>query len=91
MLIASRTSPVARSNSRCTTPTLLVQCENDYRVPADQAEQFYTVLKANNCTVEMLQLPNSPHVGAIAGPIASRRAQNEAMLDWLQRYIPVGD
>ncbi|MAU12953.1 MAG: dipeptidyl aminopeptidase [Anaerolineaceae bacterium] len=72
---------------RCTTPTLLVQGEHDYRCPAEQSEQFYNVLKANGCPVEMLRLPNSPHIGSIAGPPPLRRAQNEAMLDWFNRYI----
>jgi dipeptidyl aminopeptidase/acylaminoacyl peptidase len=86
--VYARCSPITYAH-RCTTPTLLVQGENDYRCPAEQSEQFYTVLKANGCAVEMLRLPNSSHGGAIIGPVASRRAQNEALLDWFQRYIPV--
>jgi len=35
------------------------------------------VLKANGCIVEMLRLP---HVGSMAGSLAARRAQNEALL-----------
>jgi dipeptidyl aminopeptidase/acylaminoacyl peptidase len=88
--VYARCSPITYAH-RCTTPTLLLQSEQDYRCPADQAEQFYTVLKANGCMVEMLRLPNSAHVGSIAGPVASRRAQNEAMLDWFHRFIPVGE
>ena len=49
----------------------------------EQSEQFYTVLKANGCIVEMLRLPNSSHGGAIGGPIASRKAQNDGLLDWI--------
>jgi dipeptidyl aminopeptidase/acylaminoacyl peptidase len=86
--VYARCSPITYAH-RCTTPTLLIQGENDYRCPAEQSEQFYTVLKANGCPVEMLRLPNSAHAGAIIGPVASRRAQNNAMLDWFQRYIPV--
>ena len=72
---------------RCTTPTLLIQGEKDLRVPAEQSEQFYTVLQANGCTVEMLRLPESPHSGSIGGPLEVRRAQNEALLDWMNRYV----
>lgn len=79
-------SPITYAH-QCTTPTLLVQGENDYRCPAEQSEQFYNVLRANGCTVEMLRLPNSPHVGSIGGPPPLRRAQNEAMLEWFDRYI----
>ena len=38
---------------RCTTPTLLLQHEHDYRCPADQSEQFYAVLKANGCIADL--------------------------------------
>jgi len=65
----------------------MVQGEADFRCPAEQSEQFYTVLKANGCVVEMLRLPNSPHGGSIAGPVPIRKAQNEALLDWMKRYV----
>ena len=71
----------------CTTPTLLIQGESDYRCPAGQSEQFYTTLKANGCTVEMLRLPGSPHVGSISGAPVLRRAQNDALLEWMHKYV----
>jgi len=79
-------SPITYAH-RCKTPTLMVQGEADFRCPAEQSEQFYTVLKANGCVVEMLRLPNSPHGGSIAGPVPIRKAQNEALLDWMKRYV----
>jgi dipeptidyl aminopeptidase/acylaminoacyl peptidase len=79
-------SPVTYAH-RCKTPTLLVQGESDYRCPAGQSEQFYTMLKANGCIAEMLRLPNMPHVGSISGPIPVQKAQNEALLDWMDRYV----
>jgi dipeptidyl aminopeptidase/acylaminoacyl peptidase len=82
----ARCSPITYAH-RCTTPTLLVQGEHDWRCPAEQSEQFYNVLKANGCVVEMLRLPQSPHVGAIGGPPHLRRGQNEALLDWMNRYV----
>ena len=81
-----RCSPITYAH-RCTTPTLLIQGEHDWRCPAEQAEQFYGVLKASGCTVEMLRLPNSSHTGTITGPPALRRAQNKALLDWMNRYV----
>lgn len=84
--VYARCSPITYAH-RCTTPTLLVQGEHDFRCPAEQSEQFYSVLRANDCPVEMLRLPNSPHAGAIGGPPPLRRAQNEAMLEWFDRYI----
>lgn len=81
-----RCSPITYAH-RCTTPTLLVQGEHDYRCPTEQSEQFYAVLKASGCIVEMLRLPNSPHTGSITGPPILRRAQNEALLGWMNRYV----
>ncbi|MEZ4870326.1 MAG: S9 family peptidase [Caldilineaceae bacterium] len=84
--VYSRCSPITYAH-RCQTPTLLVQGEHDWRCPAEQGEQFYTVLKANGCPVEMLRLPAMPHAGAISGAPAVRRAQNEALLAWMKRYV----
>lgn len=84
-----RQSPITYAH-RCTTPTLLVQGEADYRCPAEQSEQFYAVLKANGCVVEMLRIPNGSHGGTIAGAIPARRAQNEALLDWMNKYVLAG-
>ena len=65
----------------------MVQGEHDWRCPAEQSEQFYTVLKANKCIVEMLRMPNSPHGGAVRGPLSVRTAHNDALLDWMNRYV----
>lgn len=81
-----KASPITHAH-KCTTPTLLIQGEADYRCPAIQSEQFYATLKAVGCKVEMLRLPNSSHTGAINGAPPIRRAQNEAMLDWMSRHV----
>ncbi|MFN8528851.1 MAG: S9 family peptidase [Anaerolineae bacterium] len=84
--VYARCSPITNAHT-CTTPTLLIQGEHDWRCPAEQSEQFYTTLKANGCTVEMLRMPNSPHAGAIMGAPAVRKAQNDALLEWMNRYV----
>ena len=81
-----RGSPITYAHN-CTTPTLLIQCEEDYRCPAGQAEQFYGHLKANGCIVEMIRIPGASHVASIAGPIPAQKAQNDALLDWMQRHV----
>ncbi len=86
--VYARMSPITYAH-RCTTPTLLVQCESDLRCPPEQAEQFYAALTMAGCPVEMLRLPGVPHAGAIIGPPPIRRAQNEALVEWMQRWIPV--
>ncbi len=84
--VYDRCSPITYAH-RCVTPTLLVQCEIDWRCPAEQSEQFYTVLKANGCVVEMLRQPGGFHGGSTTGAVTLRRAHNDAMLDWFGRYV----
>jgi dipeptidyl aminopeptidase/acylaminoacyl peptidase len=81
-----RCSPITYAH-RCTTPTLFLQHEGDHRCPAEQTEQFFTVLRVNGVPAEMLRFPNTSHGGSVRGPIGHRRAQNEALLDWMNRYV----
>jgi dipeptidyl aminopeptidase/acylaminoacyl peptidase len=81
-----RCSPITYAH-RCTTPTLFLQHESDYRCPAEQTEQFFTVLRVNGVPAEMLRFPNTSHGGSVRGPIGHRRAQNEALLDWMNRHV----
>ena len=84
--VYARCSPITYAHT-CTTPTLLIQGEHDYRCPAEESEQFYTTLKANGCTVEMLRLPNASHASSIFGDVKARKAQNDATLEWMNRYV----
>ena len=84
--IYRKCSPVTYAH-QCTTPTLMVQGENDYRCPAEQSEQFYTILRANGCVAEMLRFSNSSHGGAITGSLPVRRAHREALLGWMDKYL----
>ena len=81
-----RCSPITYAHN-CVTPTLLIQTEHDWRCPPEQSEQFYTVLKANGCVVEMLRQPGGSHGGSINGPVPLRKANLEATLDWFNRHI----
>ena len=84
--VYDKCSPITYAHN-CKTPTLLVQSELDWRCPAEQSEQFYTVLKANGCIVEMLRQPGGSHGASIYGAVNLRRAHNDAMLDWFARYV----
>lgn len=81
-----RCSPISYAH-QVTTPTLFMQHENDFRCPAEQTEQFYTVLRVNGVPTEMLRFPGTSHGGSAIGPISHRRAQNDALLDWMTRYV----
>ncbi|MEO1288874.1 MAG: S9 family peptidase [Chloroflexota bacterium] len=84
--IYDRCSPITYAHN-CTTPTLMIQCEHDWRCPPEQSEQFYTVLRANDCIVEMLRQPAGSHGGSIRGPIPLRKANLNAKLNWFNQYI----
>ncbi|MCP5095278.1 MAG: S9 family peptidase [Chloroflexi bacterium] len=84
--VYAKCSPITYAH-RCTTPTLMVQSELDWRCPAEQSEQFYTVLKANGCTAEMLRQPGGYHGASIRGAINLRREHLLAMLDWFGKYV----
>ena len=84
--IYRKCSPISYAHN-CKTPTLLIQCEEDWRVPPEQSEQFYTVLRATGCIAEMQRQPNSSHVGSFAGPLPVRRAHLESQLGWFDKYI----
>ena len=84
--VYEKCSPLTYAHN-CTTPTLLVQSELDWRCPAEQSEQFYTVLKAVGCPVEMLRQPGGSHGASINGAVNLRRAHNDAMLGWFARYV----
>jgi dipeptidyl aminopeptidase/acylaminoacyl peptidase len=79
-------SPILYAHN-CKTPTLLVQGEADYRCPAGQSEEFYTILKANGCIAEMLRMPASGHNDSTYGSFETRKAHNEALIDWMNRYL----
>ena len=84
--IYAKCSPLTNAHT-CTTPTLMLQGEHDWRCPAEQSEQFYTTLKANGCTVEMVRFPNASHAASIFGAPTIRTAQNEALLGWMNQYV----
>lgn len=71
----------------CATPTLLIHGEDDLRCPISEAEQFYRALKDVGCPTELIRIPKCSHLGDSMGPLNARRAQNEALLCWFQRYL----
>jgi dipeptidyl aminopeptidase/acylaminoacyl peptidase len=53
-------SPIRYVN-RVTTPTLMVQSEEDFRTPMGEAEQWFLALKKRNVPVELVRYPRSTH------------------------------
>lgn len=79
-------SPITFAH-RCTTPTLMLHGDEDYRCPIAEAEQFFRVLIDVGCTSELVRIPRCNHMGDLHGPLSARVGQNEALLDWFERFL----
>ena len=78
-----RSSPITYIQ-RAQTPTLIIQGENDPRVPYPQAQQLYTALTALGVPVEFAHYPREGH--GLREP-RHRADQYERMLAWWKRWI----
>ena len=72
---------------RAKTPTLVIHGEQDYRVPATQALQYYDTLKAKKVPARLLWFPDENHW--ILKPQNSRLWYRE-FFGWVARYAPGG-
>ena len=79
-------SPIAHAH-KCTTPTLLLQGENDIRCPMEQGEQMFAKLKHHGCEVEFIPMKRCSHGEQMMGRPALRRFRMDVMRDWFDRYI----
>lgn len=79
-------SPITFAH-RCTTPTLMLHGDEDYRCPIAEAEQFFRVLIDVGCISELVRIPRCNHMGDSHGPLSARVGQNEALLDWFERFL----
>lgn len=79
-------SPLTYAHN-CRTPTLLLHGEDDLRCPIAEAEQFYRALHDAGCVTELVGISGMEHMGDSTGPLVVRKAQNEALLDWFERYL----
>ena len=79
-------SPLSHAQ-RCRTPTLMLHGEADLRCPPSEAEQFYRALCDADCPAELFLIAGMNHMGDSDGPLSVRVAQNEALVDWFERYL----
>ena len=83
-------SPLATAND-VTTPTLLIQSENDYRCPIEQAEQFFMMLSRNEVDTEFIRFPAEGHELSRSGKPRHRKERFEFILDWHGRHLGAND
>lgn len=79
-------SPLLHAHG-CTTPCLFMVGETDRRCPPSQALAMHRVLHHVGTPSEVLMLPDSSHEGTTYGPVPARLAANEAMVEWLTRWV----
>ena len=72
---------------RARTPTLVIHGEQDFRVPATQALQYYDTLKAKKVPARLVWFPDENHW--ILKPQNSRLWYRE-FFAWVARYAPAG-
>jgi dipeptidyl aminopeptidase/acylaminoacyl peptidase len=70
------------------TPLLIIHGEEDLRCPIEQAEQLYVYLKKLGKTTQLLRFPNSTHELSRSGRPSLRIARLNAIVDWMDKYIP---
>lgn len=87
---ADRQSPMTRADD-VRTPTLVLHSEDDLRCPLHQALQYYTLLRANGVTSELVVFPGENHELSRSGTPWHRRQRFETILGWWQRHLPVGE
>lgn len=78
-------SPLAYAH-KVKTPTLLIHAENDFRVPIEQGEQFFALVRRSGGTIKMLRFPRDGHEMSRSGEPGHRVARLTAMVDWFDRY-----
>lgn len=79
-------SPLLQGH-HCQTPSLFVVGELDRRCPPAQAWAMHRVLCETGTPSEVLVLPGSTHEGSTYGPPMGRLAHDEALVEWMTRWV----
>jgi dipeptidyl aminopeptidase/acylaminoacyl peptidase len=69
------------------TPTMIIQSEEDYRCPMEQAEQLFTALKVLGVETEFIRFPGESHELSRGGKPKHRRERLEHMVRWFKKYL----
>ncbi len=79
-------SPI-RYIENCTTPTLVIHGEHDWRCPIEQGEQVFASLRRRGIETAMIRFPGCSHIFSIIGKPSLRLKRFRAMEAWLDRHI----
>jgi dipeptidyl aminopeptidase/acylaminoacyl peptidase len=68
---------------RVQTPTLVLHGEADDRCPVEQAEQWFSALRALGCDTEMVRYPGASHLFVIGGRPSHRVDLSQRIEAWV--------
>ncbi|HVC78946.1 MAG TPA: S9 family peptidase [Chloroflexota bacterium] len=81
-----RLSPLSAAD-RIEIPLLLLNSQEDWRCPIEQAEQLYVALKRRGGIVEMVRFPGESHGMMSIGRPRSRLDRYRRVADWFATYV----
>ncbi len=78
-------SPIAYAH-QIKTPLLLIHSENDFRVPIEQGEQLFALVRRSGGTVRLVRYPRDGHELSRSGEPEHRVSRLTHMIDWFDHY-----
>ena len=71
----------------CTTPTLFIHADEDYRCPISDGYSMFTALKNAGCEAKMVVFHGENHELSRSGKPANRLRRMEEILAWMDKYL----
>ncbi len=72
---------------KCTTPTLFIHGDSDYRCYMQEAFQMFAALKIHGCPAKLCLFQGENHELSRSGRPKQRLKRLEEMTDWFQAYV----
>ncbi len=70
-----------------TTPTMIIHSEKDFRIPIEQAEEFYIALKECDVETEFVRFPDEGHELSRSGKPRHREERLQHIVRWFNKYL----
>ena len=71
----------------CTTPTLFIHSDEDYRCPISDGYSMFTALKNAGCEAKMVVFHGENHELSRSGKPCNRLRRMEEILAWMDKYL----
>jgi len=71
----------------CTTPTLFIHADEDYRCPISDGYSMFTALKNAGCDAKMVVFHGENHELSRSGKPRNRLRRMEEILGWMDKYL----